>query len=167
MTLADSIKELIEKKRKNEILKLLNKFDSNIDDVISDGKEIKVSLKEAEEFMPLSSLGNGIIAILEIIINILDDFDKIYIDEIETGIHYLNYPKLCTILVEILYEKEVQLFITTHSKEFIEEFCYALREKDEELSLYRFEKIRGNQLKQKYYSREEVLETIHEGWDVR
>lgn len=167
MTLADSIKELIEKKRKNEILKLLNKFDSNIDDVISDGKEIKVSLKEAEEFMPLSSLGNGIIAILEIIINILDDFDKIYIDEIETGIHHLNYPKLCTILVEILYEKEVQLFITTHSKEFIEEFCYALREKDEELSLYRFEKIRGNQLKQKYYSREEVLETIHEGWDVR
>ena len=167
ITLANSIKELIEKKRKNEILELLNKFDSNIDDVISDGKEIKVSLKEAKEFIPISSLGNGIVAILEIIISTLDDLDKIYIDEIETGIHYLNYPKLCKILIDILQEKNIQLFITTHSKEFIEVFCYALREKNEDMSLYRFEKIRGNQLKQKYYSREDVLETIHEGWDVR
>lgn len=167
ITLANSIKELIEKKRKNEILELLNKFDSNIDDVISDGKEIKVSLKEAKEFIPISSLGNGIVAILEIIISTLDDLDKIYIDEIETGIHYLNYPKLCKILIDILQEKNIQLFITTHSKEFIEAFCYALREKNEDMSLYRFEKIRGNQLKQKYYSREDVLETIHEGWDVR
>lgn len=167
ITLANSIKELIEKKRKNEILELLNKFDSNIDDVISDGKEIKVSLKEAKEFIPISSLGNGIVAILEIIISTLDDLDKIYIDEIETGIHYLNYPKLCKILIDILQEKNIQLFITTHSKEFIEAFCYALREKNEDMSLYRFEKIRSNQLKQKYYSREDVLETIHEGWDVR
>lgn len=166
-TMSLKIKEFIEKKRKNEILELLNKFDSNIDDVISDGKEIKVSLKEAKEFIPISSLGNGIVAILEIIISTLDDLDKIYIDEIETGIHYLNYPKLCKILIDILQEKNIQLFITTHSKEFIEAFCYALREKNEDMSLYRFEKIRGNQLKQKYYSREDVLETIHEGWDVR
>lgn len=165
--IALKIKEFIEKKRKNEILELLKKFDSNIDDVILDGKEIKVSLKEAEEFIPISSLGNGIAAILEIIISTLDDLEEIYIDEIETGIHYLNYPKLCRILIDILQEKSIQLFVTTHSKEFIAEFCYTLREKNEELSLYRFEKIKGNQLKQKYYSREEVLETIHEGWDVR
>lgn len=165
--LANQLKELIENKRKAEILEIMTKFDSQIDDIISDGKEIKVSLKEAESFIPLFSLGNGLPAILDITVTMLEKTKAVYIDEIETGIHYLNYPKLCKVLVEISKEKDVQLFITTHSKEFLNEFYKTLNKIGEEsVSLYRFEKIK-TELKQRFYSKVEAIEAMEKGWDVR
>jgi len=39
--------------------------------------------------------------------------------------------------------KDAQLFITTHSKEFLSEFYNALNKNEEEsVSLYRFEKVK-------------------------
>lgn len=63
--------------------------------------------------------------------------------------------------------KDVQLFITTHSKEFLSEFYKALNKNGEEsVSLYRFEKVK-NELKQRFYSKTEAIEAMEKGWDVR
>ena len=89
----------------------------------------------------------------------------LFIDEIEVGIHYLNYSKFCENLIKITEFLDVQLFMTTHSKGFLELF-YENLSNNNEITLYRFQKSK-NKLKKVYYSKEKVLYAIKEGWDVR
>lgn len=62
-----------------------------------------------------------------------DDFRVILIDEIERGIYYKNYRKLSEIIIELCKDNQnIQLFITTHSKEFLEAFNEALFETEKD-----------------------------------
>ena len=84
---------------------------------------LKVSLKNREYPILLSSLGEGInryIAILSAIWASKDGY--LFIDEIENGIHYSNYTKLWDIIFYASKKANCQLFITTHSKECITAF---------------------------------------------
>jgi AAA15 family ATPase/GTPase len=43
------------------------------------------------------------------------------IDEIEVGIYYKKFPQLINVLDDLCKMYNVQLFLTTHSKDFIEQ----------------------------------------------
>lgn len=164
---AEIMKELIENKKKNEILDMLNIFEPDIDEVFSDGTEILLGKKNIEKLIPLSSFGNGLSAFIEIMVCFIAGPRKaIFIDEIETGIHYLNFSKLVEVLVKLSIEKDIQLFITTHSKEFLKEFYEYLEDSKEDICLYRFQKIK-NKLKEVYYPKERVITAMQNGWDIR
>lgn len=167
MEIAKKVKAIIENKKKNKILELINRFEPEIDDIFSDGEEVQLSKKNIVRMLPLSSFGNGLLSIVSIISNIvLDDVKFLFIDEIETGIHYLNYEKFCSALIEIANEKNIQLFITSHSKEFLKVFYKEIQKIDEDVSLYRYQKVK-NKLKQVYYSKEEAIISIKNGWEIR
>ena len=98
---------------------------------------LKVSLKDRELPVLLSSLGEGInryIAILSAIWASKDGY--LFIDEIENGIHYSNYEKLWRIIFQASADANCQIFITTHSKECIEVFNEVNR--DDEGSYLKF-----------------------------
>lgn len=164
---AEIIKRIIKDKQKQKLLDLINIFEKEIDDIISDEGEIFLSKKNIRKMLPLSSFGNGIAAIIDIISSIiLEDTNFLFIDEIETGIHFLNYPKLCKALLELTENKNIQLFITTHSSEFLNNFYNESMGVTDSISLYRFQKNNG-ELKKVYYSKEKAMLSLKNGWDVR
>lgn len=141
---AKTIKELIENKKTKEIIEILNIFEPDIDEIASDGTEILIGKKNIKKLIPLSAFGNGLLAFIDIISCFIGNEKKvIFIDEIETGIHYINFPKLINILIKLSSDRDIQLFITTHSKEILKEFYEYLRDSEssqEDICLYRFQK---------------------------
>lgn len=84
---------------------------------------LKLLLKNRVTPVLLSSLGEGINRYIAILCAIWASQDGyLFIDEIENGIHYTNYPKLWKIIFEASEMANCQIFITTHSKECIKAF---------------------------------------------
>ena len=84
---------------------------------------LKVSLKDRELPVLLSSLGEGVNRYIAILCAIWASKDGyLFIDEIENGIHFTNYTKLWNLIFKASEMANCQVFITTHSKECIEVF---------------------------------------------
>lgn len=164
---ADVVQKIIENKQKDKMLEILNIFEKDIDDIAVNEEQILLSKKNINKMLSLSSFGNGLAAILDICsCLILNDIKYLFIDEIETGIHYLNYPNLCKTLIEISSKKDMQVFITTHSREFLEVFYKEIEKSKDSVSLHRFQK-KNNELKKVYYDRKRAIDALKNGWDVR
>jgi AAA15 family ATPase/GTPase len=107
----------------DESLKL---FDENIISIrqIIQGKPVfKVKMKNMDNPIFLSSLGEGINRFMAIVCAIWASQDGcLLIDEIENGIHYTNHIKLWEIIFKTSEKANCQVFATTHSKECIEAF---------------------------------------------
>jgi AAA15 family ATPase/GTPase len=118
---------LIELNKEQYLNDFLNIFDKNITAlkqiVTEKGVVLKLSLTDRKTPVLLSSLGEGINRYIAILCAIWASQDGyLFIDEIENGIHYTNYPKLWKIIFEASKMANCQIFITTHSKECIEAF---------------------------------------------
>lgn len=105
----------------------LKMFDENIialRQIFNNNKvTLKLKLKDREKPVLLSSFGEGINRYIAIICAIWASKDGyLFIDEIENGIHYANYPKLWKLIFDISKEANCQIFAATHSKECIEAF---------------------------------------------
>ncbi len=124
----------------NHSKKLLNKylqdFDSNIDDIMFIGNIISVSYKNLSNAVNIKSMGKGFYSYLTIISSILAGSKIIIIDEIENGIHYTLLETLIRNILKISMENEVQFFISTHSKEFLEVFNNLLKNSCIDINLY-------------------------------
>ena len=108
----------------NESLQL---FDANLValKLVPQGREIllKISLKDRELPVLLSSLGEGMNRYIAILCAIWASKDGyLFIDEVENGIHYTNYDKLWKLIFNISKEANCQIFLTTHSLECITSF---------------------------------------------
>jgi AAA15 family ATPase/GTPase len=118
---------LIELSKEQYLNDFLNIFDKNITALrqIVQEKDVVLKLLLANRKAPvlLSSLGEGINRYITILCAIWASQDGyLFVDEIENGIHYTNYPKLWTAIFEASKMANCQIFITTHSKECIEAF---------------------------------------------
>jgi len=70
--------------------------------------------------MPLSTFGTGLQRVLFIVASIMNSKDGIVlVDEIENGIHYSIMPKLWEVIFKLTQQYNCQLFVTTHSEEFM------------------------------------------------
>jgi AAA15 family ATPase/GTPase len=118
---------LIDSDREDFLNQSLSLFDSNILSVkqvtTQLGVTLKLKLKNQDNLVLLSSLGEGVNRFLAILCAIWANKDGfLLIDEIENGIHYTNYKKLWEIIFEASISANCQLFVTTHSKECIQAF---------------------------------------------
>ena len=87
------------------------------------GVILKIQKKNRQFPVLLSSLGDGVNRYIAILCAIWASENSIlFIDEIENGIHYSNYPKLWRLIFKASKEANCQIFITSHSKECIEAF---------------------------------------------
>lgn len=125
--------KIIIEKYADDILEFLNNaFNLNIIKFAVLDNEIYVD-NGFPKMIPIRYLGDGIVKIIGILAVIISSRDGIcLIDEIENGIYYKNQPKLIKYLDEISKKFNVQLFITTHSNDFIRNL-----DGFSELSLYR------------------------------
>ncbi len=107
--------------------KNLTLFDSNITELkqrfIENDIVIKLKIKDQQEPVLLSSLGEGVSRYIAMLCSIWASKDGyLFIDEIENGIHYTNFDILWKIIFQASKEANCQIFATTHSKESIESF---------------------------------------------
>lgn len=164
------IDRIIKNRKKEELLKYLQIIDKDIKEIYINDEEIFVEKETLKEFIPISSIGDGMVLALDIITSLIliDDFRVILIDEIERGIYYKNYRKLSEIIIELCKNNpNIQLFITTHSKEFLETFNEALVETEKDnFSLFSL-RNKKEKLDFVHYTSEELKDTLETGWDPR
>lgn len=125
--LAELYGTLVTKGKDGFLDKSLSVFDENIVSVkliLEKNKpKFKIEMKNISNRISLSSLGDGINRFMVILCAIWASQDGyLFIDEVENGIHYTNYPKLWKIIFEVSKEANCQVFATTHSRECIEAF---------------------------------------------
>ena len=164
------IDRIIKNRKKEELLKYLQIIDKDIKEIYINDEEIFVEKETLKEFILISSIGDGLVLALDIITSLIliDDFRVILIDEIERGIYYKNYRKLSEIIIELCKNNpNIQLFITTHSKEFLEAFNEALVETEKDnFSLFSL-RNKKEKLDFVHYTSEELKDTVETGWDPR
>ncbi len=109
---------------------LLKMFDSDIEDLLYIKNDFTNRPVEAVRHkklgvMPLSTYGDGIKKVISLANGVASAKDGILmIDEIETSIHSRYYNDVFSFLLKACLQYNIQLFITTHSKEAIDALLY-------------------------------------------
>lgn len=170
--LADNIRKLQSNKKIDKLVNILKCYDKNLQKVYVDGENICIDLNNVNVSLGIGTMGEGFISSLIIISSLLvvggDDKEVIIlIDEIENGLYRTALKKLIGTIFQLTKEYKIQLFITTHSEEFLKEL-YKLNLEDT-VSLYRMENKsnENNEIKAIYYQEEEARELLAEGWEIR
>jgi len=76
-------------------------------------------------------MGAGFFHVLKIALSLAEvDRGLVLIDELEDGLHYLTFPKVIGTMLETVSQKwDVQIFVTTHSRELIDAALAVINEK--------------------------------------
>ncbi|WP_281486966.1 AAA family ATPase [Lysinibacillus sphaericus] len=111
---------------KKEVIDILKIFDEDIEDlmILPEGENnyIHSVNSKINGLMPISSYGDGIKKILALAAGIVRAKNGILlVDEIETSIHKKAMPRIFHWLIEACNKFNVQLFLTTHSIEAVDE----------------------------------------------
>ncbi|MGL2606917.1 AAA family ATPase [Helicobacter pylori] len=118
-----------------ELNERLNQFDNNIQSIsFNTNNQLKLKVKNIKEKLPLSVFGDGLKKYLHIVSAFMVDNAKtIYIDEVENGLHFSRMKLLLRCVIDFINDNKdgnLQVFMTTHSQEFIEILDQVIREKD-------------------------------------
>jgi AAA15 family ATPase/GTPase len=103
---------------------------------------VKIKLKNNPKPVPLKSLGDGMLRILQIAIKLVSaQGGFLLIDEFENGLHYSVQENVWRLLFEMAEKLDIQVFATTHSWDCIESFTkVALENETTEGILFRMGK---------------------------
>jgi len=119
----------------------------------------KVKLKSLKHPIPLNSMGDGMIRVLQLILKAFPAKGGLMlIDEFENGLHYSVQVKIWKLLFSIAKEFDIQIFASTHSWDCIESFCsVATDDCDQKAVLFRVGKsVRAG-------DEGKIISTIYEG----
>ncbi len=102
-------------------------------------RSAKVKLSSHPQPVPLGSLGDGMLRVLQLGLKLLAAKGGfLLVDEFENGLHYSIQEKIWQFVFEMAKELNVQVFATTHSRDCIESFSkVALAHADIEGVLFR------------------------------
>jgi hypothetical protein len=124
----------VKQRKMHRILEVVRIIDGRVNNIVpltEKGMSVVYVDTGGAQLIPLSLMGAGFFNALNIAAMIVVSGSKVVlIDEIEDGIHYLAYPALARSFFDIISESDVQIFITTHSDEFISAFAEASEVKD-------------------------------------
>lgn len=112
---------------KDICIQLIRLFDNDIEDFVyikddNSSRAIEYVKSKKKGLMPLSTYGDGIKKVLSLANGIIKASGGVLlIDEIDTSIHYKYYGEIFNFLIKAAMKWKVQIFITTHSLEAIDE----------------------------------------------
>ncbi|MBL9100350.1 MAG: AAA family ATPase [Myxococcales bacterium] len=86
----------------------------------------RVKLSTATEPVPLHSLGDGVVRILQIVLKLFPAKSGfLLIDEFDNGLHYSVQEQVWSLIFKMAARLDIQVFATTHSWDCIESFARA------------------------------------------
>lgn len=152
------------------LIKLLKVFDENVEGitVINEGPvEYGFILNNSEEAMPISSFGDGMKKTILMLAALISAKDGILmIDEFETAIHTSAMKNVFEWLIKAAMELNVQVFLTSHSKEAIEKIL-DLNEYKQFINVYTLYKHEGNNFVRRLTGEEAINVSENLGMELR
>ncbi|WP_187908814.1 AAA family ATPase [Helicobacter pylori] len=141
-----------------ELNERLNQFDKSIQAIrFSANNQLKLKVKGIKEKIPLSMFGDGLIKYLYIVRTFIANNAKtIYIDEVENGLHFSCMRLLLEEVIDFINnnkDRNLQVFMTTHSQEFVEILDQVIKEKNfaNQTKLFCLEKSSSSIVAEPYY----------------
>ncbi len=136
----------------------LNQFDKNIQAIrFNANNQLKLEVKNIKEKVPLSMFGDGLMKYLHIVSAfIANNATTIYIDEVENGLHFSCMRLLLKKIINFIKknkDRNLQVFMTTHSQEFVEILDQVIKEKKftNQTKLFCLEKSSSSIVAEPYY----------------
>lgn len=131
-----------------------------------DGRVPYIALEGEKKPRRLSSMGDGINRILTIILAMLNAKDGILlIDEFENGLHYSVQQKLWKVIFSLSKLLNIQVFVTTHSRDAIRAFALENRENDG--VFIRLERRKGQIVAVTYDNNEDLELVLEQDIEIR
>ncbi len=132
--------------KEEELLESLRSVDDRIEklNIINDMLQIKLSTFSS--YIPINELGDGFCRVVEILMNLyISEKNIVFVDELENGIHYSKIKTVWSDIIKACRQNNIQLFATTHSKEFIDRLSEVSQELDfDNISLINLYIDKGN-----------------------
>ena len=169
--LLSQVAELIKKNKKDELLGYVKLFDSTIIniEILPDG--VYVGYQGFSELFPLDLIGEGFKKYLSVIASVASGLNQIVlIDELENGIHFSAYGKLLKGMIQLAQQNNVQLMITTHGKELVEELSRYLADAslpDDLVCVYTLARTSERGFQAYRYTKEGILGAIENNMEIR
>lgn len=103
-----------------------------------------VKLEGSDERIPLNSMGDGMLRVLQLVLAILPaQGGFLLIDEFENGLYYGLQEAVWKMVFELAAELDIQVFATTHSQDCIKSFAQAAQKHPEEGVLFKLSRSRA------------------------
>lgn len=131
-----------------------------------------VKLEGSDERIPLNSMGDGMLRVLQLVLAILPaQGGFLLIDEFENGLYHGVQEAVWTMVFELAAELDIQVFATTHSNDCIKSFDQAAQKHPEEGVLFKLSRSRdtrdGGKIIATTYSEEQLALASETGMEVR
>jgi len=170
--LQQQLEAVLARKESEGIIDALRKIEPDLQDVkLGAGGKIYADIAGMGRLVPINIMGDGIIKMLTILVDILEMKDGLLlIDEIENGLHYTALIPLWEAIFKMARGSNMQLFIATHSYECIATMTKAYRELDVEegfISLFRIDRDNDNRHRAFQYEMDTLLAGIEKEFEVR
>ena len=121
--ISKNVSKIINNGQLDDLNEYCKKFDNNINQIMmSENNSIKV-LEKDKKPVNLKLMGQGFQAYLRYVSSILLKNEFICIDEIENGLHFEHINLVLETILELSLKHDIQFFITTHSKELLEQLA--------------------------------------------
>lgn len=137
---------------------------TSVDDNI---KRFIVDYESSFENLDITNYGEGLQRIFEIALSFAYCKNGVIcIDEFETAIHYSLLIDFTEFIQELAVKFNVQVFITTHSKESIKAFVEN-EYKNDEISFYTITRDKNNMIQTIFYNSQELQNSIEQDLELR
>ena len=137
---------------------------TSVDDNI---KRFIVDYESSFENLDITNYGEGLQRIFEIALSFAYCKNGVIcIDEFETAIHYSLLIDFTEFIQELAVKFNVQVFITTHSKESIKAFVEN-EYKNNEISFYTITRDKDNIIQTIFYNSQELQNSIEQDLELR
>jgi AAA15 family ATPase/GTPase len=125
---------------------------------------IVVRLRGSEARVPIGSMGDGIKRLLVLSVNLVTSAGGcLFVDEIDTGLHFSVITKMWQLLIETARRLDVQVFASTHSLDCLQALARVCEEKPDlagEVAVHRIHSDR--EVATRYSAGELALSVRHE-----
>jgi hypothetical protein len=162
-----NLSKALDQQRRGEIVELLKTFMPHVDsvEIVSlDPRNPRVRIQgNGHGSQPLSVQGDGLRRALVLATSVsFAGGGFLLIDEIETALHPDVLENVMRFLVNACRERNIQLFVTTHSLEAVDAILAGMDGKTDDLTVFRLPP-QGSGLPLKRFAGQTVFDSRHEG----
>jgi hypothetical protein len=172
ISVQQSFSELDVKNQKGQLIETIKEVFPIIDDlslqVVNGVADLYCTIKTLPEKIPIGLVSNGIYKFLTILVTIADRaHGVVLVDEIETGIYYKKFPKMWEAIIKFCKAYDVQLLVSTHSKECLESLMPFIEKDKINFRLIRMEITHDGNHTAQIFTGDEFEAALETGLDPR
>ena len=137
-------------------------------EVIAGSIAVYAKVAGASEKIQLGNISGGINRFSSVLLAIASrNRSVILVDELEGGLYYSHHKAYWRVLIENARKHNAQLFVTTHSLEWIRALVEAAGNNNDDIALWRMERGDNNRPVISQFSGDELKDGVEYGVDVR